>query len=82
MPLLEYIESVYVDRDNTDDSVLKSALEIVGDLGAKITGVVPVLMAKPFVTQFVQEGRTSGDPSLVESATWVAGVLHKGGGGS
>lgn len=79
MPLLEYIESVYADRDSTDDSVLKSALEILGDLGAKITGVVPVLMAKPFVGQFVQEGRTSGDPSLVESATWVAGVLSKAG---
>ncbi len=77
MPLLEFIEGVYGDRDNTDAPVLKAALEIVGDLAAKIAGVVPVLLSKPFVTQFVQEGQTSGDVGLVESASWVAGVLQK-----
>lgn len=75
--IIEYVEFVYNDKDNADESVIKAAVEIIGDVAMRVQGVGPVFSQKPFIATFVQECRTSGDVGLVESANWVATVVNK-----
>jgi importin subunit beta-1 len=75
--IIDFEEHVYSDRENWDESVIRTAVALLGDMGSTIQGIGPLLAQRPFVKEFLQECQQSTDPQLVDTANWAAGTLSK-----
>ena len=75
--LLEFIEQIYNDKDNQDDSVTKAAVALLGDLASTLPQVGQLFNQKPYTMQFVQDAATSGITSLTDTATWAQSAISK-----
>lgn len=75
--LLEFIECIYNDKDNQEDSVTKAAVALLGDLAITLPQTGQLFSQKPYTIQFVQEAATSGISSLTDVATWAQTAISK-----
>ena len=75
--LLEFIECIYNDKDNQEDSVTKAAVALLGDIAVTLPQTGQLFSQKPYAIQFVQEAATSGISSLTDVATWAQTAISK-----
>ncbi|KAL3138275.1 hypothetical protein ABBQ32_006093 [Trebouxia sp. C0010 RCD-2024] len=75
--LLEFIEVIYNDKDNQEDSVTKAAVALLGDLAITLPQIGQLFSQKPYTIQFVQDAATSGITSLTDTATWAQSAISK-----
>ena len=52
--LLEFMEFVANDKDNSEAGVLKVAVSLLGDLASNVAGVGQLMQQKPYISAFVQ----------------------------
>ena len=74
---MEFIEYIYNDKDNQEESVTKASVALLGDLAVTLPQVGPVFSQKPYTMQFVSDAATSGITSLTDTATWAQQAIHK-----
>ncbi|KAK9806952.1 hypothetical protein WJX72_008531 [[Myrmecia] bisecta] len=75
--ILDFEEYVFSDRENQDESVQRTAIALLGDIANQLSGVGALFAQKAFVQHFLQQGRQSGDPGLVEAANWANAAINK-----
>lgn len=75
--LLEFIEVIYNDKDNIEDSVTKAAVALLGDLAITLPHIGQLFSQKPYTLQFVQDAASSGITSLTDTATWAHSAISK-----
>ena len=74
--LLQFIEYVATDKENSEMQVLKVAVSLLGDLASNVVGIGQVMQQKPFITTFVQQcQQNSEDEGLVEAAKWAGNAI-------
>lgn len=61
--LLEFMEYVANDKDNSEAGVLKVAVSLLGDLASNVAGVGQLMQQKPYISAFVQVHHRAGAPS-------------------
>lgn len=62
--MLEFGEFVYNDKTNRDDVVSKSAVALLGDVAATVTGAGALFGQRTYWRPFIEECRQTEDPSL------------------
>lgn len=75
--LLEFIEYVAADKENSDPGVLKLAVSLLGDMAINVAGVGQLMQQKAFISAFVQECQQSQDDALEDSARWAGAAIMK-----
>ena len=75
--LLEFLEYVANDKDNSDPAVLKVAVSLLGDLASNVAGIGQLMQQKPYISAFVQKCQQSAldDGSLAEAAQWAGNAI-------
>ena len=74
---MEFIEVIYNDKDNQEDSVTKAAVALLGDLAITLPHIGQLFSQKPYTIQFVLDAATSGITSLTDTATWAQSAISK-----
>mmetsp|Transcript_26976 Transcript_26976/g.41827 ORF Transcript_26976/g.41827 Transcript_26976/m.41827 type:complete len:863 (-) Transcript_26976:400-2988(-) len=62
---------------NRDEDVLKAAIGCLGDICSALGPQVKELIGRNFTQTLVEEGLSSGDPIIVETAQWAASIIQQ-----
>lgn len=81
--LAPYVESIFgfletlANDLNRDESLLKASIGCLGDISSTLQGRVRDYVSKPFVQQLVEEGLSTEEPVIVDTAQWAASVIQQ-----
>lgn len=75
--LVDFLEFVANDKDNSEPGVLKVAVSLLGDLASNVAGIGQLMQQKPAISAFVQECQQSStdNGSLAEAAQWAGNAM-------
>ena len=81
--LTPYVESIFgfletlANDPNRDETLLKASIGCVGDIASTLEGRIKDFLSKPFIQQIIEEGLSTGDPGIIDTAQWAAGVIQQ-----
>lgn len=75
VPLVDFIESIYTDKQGEDKGVWKACVALLGDMAAAISGVGALFQQRAFVRQLLQAAAM--DPAMQDTAAWATQVIAK-----
>ena len=75
-PLLMFIQKIAEDP-NRDEEVLTKSVGLVGDIAQLMGPQMKQQLNQPWVAQLLNDAGSSGDQTLIETATWAHGVVQQ-----
>lgn len=74
--LIEFVEAIYRDEENQNETVWKSAAALLGDVASGLSNAGQLFQQKhQFVSEFLQQ--CSEDPSAADTAKWALQMVMK-----
>lgn len=74
--ILSFLQKVEADP-NRHELVLGKAVGLLGDIATSLGPQVKDQLNQPFVANLLNEGRQTGDETIVSSADWAGGVIQQ-----
>lgn len=75
--VVEFIEWVWSDQNNTDPMVIQKAVALLGDIATKVPGSGLLFQSKPYIQNMISTVRSTGDPDIVRHADWAWTAINK-----